>query len=36
MTERAKKYRAAAKKAAAYDLDYYFQQVDQNPALYQR
>ena len=36
MTERAKKYRAAATKAATYDLDYYFKQVDQNPSLYQR
>ena len=36
MTERAKKYRAAATKAASYDLDYYFKQVDENPSLYQR
>ena len=36
MTERARKSRAAANKAASYDLDYYFKQVDQNPALYQR
>jgi hypothetical protein len=36
MTERAKKYREAARKAALYDLDYYFKQVDENPSLYQR
>jgi hypothetical protein len=36
MTERAKKFREAAKKAASYDLDYYFKQVDENPSLYQR
>lgn len=36
MTERAQKFREAAKKAASYDLDYYFKQVDQNPSLYQR
>ena len=34
MTERAQKYRQAAKKAASYDLDYYFKQVDENPSLY--
>jgi HEAT repeat protein len=36
LNERAKRYRAAAKKAASYDLDYYFKQVDENPSLYQR
>ena len=36
MTERAKKYREAARKAVSYDLDYYFNQVDQNPSLYKR
>ena len=29
MTDRAKKFREAAKKAVSYDLDYYFKQVDQ-------
>jgi hypothetical protein len=36
MTERAKKFRRDANKAASYDLDYYFKQVDQNPSLYKR
>jgi hypothetical protein len=36
MTERAKKFRAAAKKAASYDIDHYFKEVDENPSLYQR
>jgi hypothetical protein len=36
MTERAQRYRDAAKKAASYELDYYFKQVDANPSLYQR
>ncbi len=36
MTERAQKFRAAASKAASYDLDYYFKQVDVNPSLYRR
>jgi hypothetical protein len=36
MTERAKKYREAARKAVTYDLDYYFKQVDANPSLYKR
>ena len=36
MTERAQKYREAAKKAASYDLDYYFKQVDADPSLYTR
>lgn len=32
MNERAKRFRERANKAASYDLDYYFRQVDQNPA----
>jgi HEAT repeat protein len=36
MTERAKIFRGHAKKAASYDLDYYFRQVDGNPSLYKR
>ena len=36
MTERAQRYRQAANKAASYDLDYYFKQVDANPSFYQR
>jgi hypothetical protein len=36
MTECARKYREAAKKAVSYDLDYYFKQVDENPSLYTR
>lgn len=36
MTERAKTFREWANRAATYDLDYYFKQVDQNPSLYQR
>ncbi|HUW30481.1 MAG TPA: HEAT repeat domain-containing protein [Planctomycetota bacterium] len=36
MTERARKFREAAKKAVKYDLDYYFKQVDENPSLYKR
>jgi hypothetical protein len=36
MTERAQRYREAAKKAASYDLDYCFKQVDANPSLYKR
>jgi HEAT repeat protein len=36
MTERARKYREAAKKAVSYDLDYYFKQVDENPSFYKR
>ena len=36
MPERAKKFRERANKAATYDLDYYFQQVDQNPSNYRR
>lgn len=34
--ERAKKFREKAKKAASYDMDHLFKQVDQNPALYRR
>jgi len=34
LTERAKKYRAAANKASPYDLEIYFQRVDQNPDNY--
>ena len=36
MTERAKKYRAAANRAASYDLDYFFKQVDQAPQNFTR
>ncbi len=36
MTDRAKIYRAAANKAASYDLDYYFIMVDQSPSTYTR
>lgn len=36
MTERAKIYRAAANKAASYDLDYFFNMVDQSPSTYTR
>ena len=36
LPERAKAFREKAKKAASYDLDYYFKQVDENPALYKR
>jgi HEAT repeat protein len=36
MTDRVKKFRERATKAASYDLDYYFKQVDQNPSLYRR
>ena len=36
MTERAEKFRATAKKAASYDLDYYFKEVDGNPSQYKR
>jgi hypothetical protein len=34
MTDRAKKFRERANRAASYDLDYFFKQVDQNPTLY--
>jgi hypothetical protein len=36
MTERAMKFRQEAKKAASYDLDYFFKMVDENPSLYKR
>jgi len=36
MTDRAKTFRERATKAASYDLDYFFKQVDQNPTLYRR
>jgi hypothetical protein len=36
MTERAAKFRRAMKKVASYDIDYYFKQVDENPAQYKR
>ena len=36
MTERAQKYREAAKKSVSYDLDYFFKQAEQNPSLYIR
>jgi hypothetical protein len=32
MNERAKSFRGRANKAATYDLDYSFKQVDQNPS----
>jgi hypothetical protein len=35
MPERAAKYRAKAKKTVTYDLDYYFDMVDKNPAVYE-
>ena len=35
MPKRAAKYRAEAKKAVTYDLDYYFDMVDKNPAAYE-
>ena len=36
MTERAKIYRESAKKAASFDIDYFFKMVDQNPENYTR
>jgi hypothetical protein len=36
MTDRAKKFRERATKAASYDLDYFFKLVDQNPTHYVR
>lgn len=36
MTDRAKKFRERATRAASYDLDYFFNQVDQNPTRYIR
>ena len=35
LPKRAAKYRAAVKKTASYDMDYYFNMVDQNPDNYQ-
>ncbi|MEO5712871.1 MAG: HEAT repeat domain-containing protein [Luteolibacter sp.] len=35
MPERAAKYRALAKKAVTYDMDYYFDMVDKSPSTYQ-
>jgi len=35
MPERAAKYRAKAKKAISYDIDYYFNMVDKNPSAYE-
>jgi hypothetical protein len=36
MTARATNFRQKADKAAGYDLDYYFKQVDRDPSLYKR
>jgi hypothetical protein len=36
LKDRAAKFRAAAKKAITYDIDYYFNMVDQNPQQYRR
>ncbi len=36
MTGRAKRFRERANRAATYDLDRYFKQVDQNPSHYLR
>lgn len=36
MTDRAKRFREKANRAARYDLDHYFKQVDQNPSHYLR
>lgn len=36
MTARALRFRQEADKAAGYDLDFYFRQVDRNPSLYER
>ena len=36
LAERARTFREAAKKAASYDLDYFFKMVDQNPSHYRR
>lgn len=35
MPERAARYRAVAKKAVTYDLDYFFDMVDKSPSTYQ-
>jgi hypothetical protein len=34
LTDRAKKFRAAANKASTYDLEIYFKRADQNPDMY--
>lgn len=36
MKDRAQEFRTNAKKAIRYDIDYYFNQVDQNPEMYVR
>jgi len=36
MKPRAEKFRAKCKKTFRYDIERYFDQVDQNPSLYQR
>jgi hypothetical protein len=36
MSERAKRYRAEVKKTATYNLDYFFDQVDENPGRFTR
>jgi len=36
MTDRAKKFRLEADKAATYDLELFFKRVDENPSLYKR
>ena len=36
LTDRARAFRAACRKALTYDIDYYFKMVDENPAQYQR
>lgn len=36
LTDRAKRFRAACKKALSYDIDYYFKMVDENPSHYER
>ncbi|NLX23926.1 MAG: hypothetical protein GXY55_19925 [Phycisphaerae bacterium] len=36
MNERAQTFRQEANKAASYDLDYFFKQVDANPSAYKR
>jgi hypothetical protein len=36
LTDRAKKFRAACKKSIPYDIDYFFNMVDQSPNTYHR
>jgi hypothetical protein len=36
LTERARRFREACRKQLKYDIDYYFNMVDQNPSQYQR